>query len=63
MISRIVLYGFGKAVEWAFAGSRPTQKDKGRARRYRRRHHLAVEMLDWDAESLDKEAADGRQEP
>ena|GEM_PF-5588249 len=53
MNGHVALYGFGKAVEWAFAGSKPTQKDKGRARRYRRRHRLAIEVLDWDIEGVE----------
>ena len=62
MITQVVLYGFGKAVEWAFAGSKSTQKDKGRARHYRRRHRLAVELLDWDGENFDRDVLDERQE-
>jgi len=56
VIGHVALYGFGKAVECAFAGSKPTRKDKGRARRYRRRHRLAIEVLDWDVETVDPDA-------
>ena len=50
MITRICVYGFGKAIEWAFADSKPTQKDRGVARRYQSRHRLAVEILDRDTD-------------